>query len=78
MEGVLWAVRAQLVGVMGNVRDLMYKVDMGLGLVMGLGVGCWVAWACGEAKGNIGCVDGLDVRGMKSGGWGPISGGQVN
>ncbi|XP_040997269.1 uncharacterized protein LOC121243239 [Juglans microcarpa x Juglans regia] len=39
VEGVLWAVRAQLTGVMEYLRDLMIKVDKGLDLVMGLGGG---------------------------------------
>lgn len=39
VDGILWAFRAQLMGVMENVRDLMIKVDKGLYLVMGLGGG---------------------------------------
>ncbi|KAF5456983.1 hypothetical protein F2P56_021124 [Juglans regia] len=39
VEGVLWAIKAQLTGVMENVRNLMIKVDKGLDLVMGLGGG---------------------------------------
>lgn len=43
VEGVMWAVRAQLKGVIKNVRDLMIKLGKGLALVMGLVGGSAVA-----------------------------------
>lgn len=37
VEGVLWAVRAQLSRVLEEVNVLIIKVDLGLSMVMGLG-----------------------------------------
>lgn len=37
MEGVLWTLRAQLLGAIENVRDLITNVNKGLDLVMSLG-----------------------------------------
>ncbi|KAG6676787.1 hypothetical protein I3842_15G169000 [Carya illinoinensis] len=37
VEGVLWAVKAQLSGVLKEVSLLVQKVDLGLNMVMGLG-----------------------------------------
>lgn len=39
VDGVLWAIRAQLSGAMEKVRDLIAKIDKGLDLFMGLGGG---------------------------------------
>lgn len=73
VEGVLWAVRAELLGVMEKMNGLMSQVDLGLGLIMGLDHGlhgpCILNPPDDNAIGpkeNVGCDTGLSLKNNKA------------
>ncbi|KAG6716236.1 hypothetical protein I3842_04G038500 [Carya illinoinensis] len=67
VEGVFWAVKAQLSGLLEEVSLLMQKVDMGLSMVMGLNKAITSSTAASLRVPEVSNVMGRDALGSKEG-----------